>query len=361
MKHQLKFTPPETSSRPGMTFYRRRDPFASPLWQLLDRHYDDFELAYEERYEKTYGYLRPAIGTAVGKFLKCGDLREGFARVHCDDCGHDMFVSFSCKSRSLCPSCHQKRTLELAMHVAEDVCLPVPHRQFVWTIPKRLRVYFRFDRKLLKELPKVASDVIKEVYQTVLGRVDVSPGMVAAAQSFGELAHWHPHVHAIVTDGAFTPDGEFIPLPEMAVEPFLKVWENGVFKLLLKHGKITPETVADMNSWRHSGFSVHKNVLIEARDKVGLEGLTQYIARCPFSLDRIMKLTESDHVVYKAEHTQCQRFPEPGDDRLKGGVSRNFQVFDPLDFIAEITQHIPNHGEHTIHYFENSRIPRILI
>ena len=59
----------------------------------------------------------------------------------------------------------------------------------------------------------------------MLGCVDVTPGMVAAAQSFGELVHWHPHVHAIVTDGAFTPQREFIPLPEMAVEPFLKLWE----------------------------------------------------------------------------------------------------------------------------------------
>jgi hypothetical protein len=25
-------------------------------------------------------------------------------------------------------------------------------------------------------------------------------------------------------------------------------------------------------------------------------------------------------------------------------VSRNFQVFDPLDFLAEVTQHIPNKG-----------------
>ena len=39
-----------------------------------------------------------------------------------------------------------KRTLKFAIHVAEDLCLPVSHRQFVWTIPKRLRVYFRFDR-----------------------------------------------------------------------------------------------------------------------------------------------------------------------------------------------------------------------
>jgi hypothetical protein len=36
---------------------------------------------------------------------------------------------------------------------------------------------------------------------------------------------------------------------------------------------------------------------------------------------------------------------------LKAGVSRNFQIFDPLDFLAEVTQHIPNTGEHTIRYY----------
>ena len=79
MKCQLKLTLPETSSRAGMMFYRSRDPFASALWYLLDRHYNEFESVYSERYEKTYGYLRPVLGGAVGKSLKCGDLREGFA------------------------------------------------------------------------------------------------------------------------------------------------------------------------------------------------------------------------------------------------------------------------------------------
>ncbi|MBM3884010.1 MAG: hypothetical protein FJ387_30620 [Verrucomicrobia bacterium] len=31
------------------------------------------------------------------------------------------------------------------------------------------------------------------------------------------------------------------------------------------------------------------------------------------------------------------RFPEPGDEELLAGPSRNFQVFDPLDFLAEVT------------------------
>jgi hypothetical protein len=45
------------------------------------------------------------------------------------------------------------------------------------------------------------------------------------------------------------------------------------------------------------------------------------------------------------------RFPEPGDEELLAGPSRNFQIFDPLDFLAEVTQHIPAPGEHLIRYY----------
>ena len=237
------------------------------------------------------------------------------------------------------------------MHVREEVFATVPHRQFVFTIPKRLRIYFRFNRELLGHLPKIAYELIREVYHAVLGRDDAVPGMAAAVQTFGELAHWHPHVHAIASDGVFAPDGSFITLPPLAVEPFLKLWEHKVFKLLLDEGRITAETVEQMRTWQHSGFSVDKSVLIAATDRDALERLVQYIARCPFSLDRILKITPSGHVVYKAEHDSCRRFPEPASGDLRAGVNRNFQVFDPLDFLAEVTQHIPNTGEHTIRYY----------
>jgi hypothetical protein len=32
-------------------------------------------------------------------------------------------------------------------------------------------------------------------------------------------------------------------------------------------------------------------------------------------------------------------------------VARNFQVFDPLDFIAELTQHVPEPNKHLVRYF----------
>ena len=37
----------------------------------------------------------------------------------------------------------------------------------------------------------------------LLGREDVVPGMVAAIQTHGEFSHWHPHIHTVLTCGAF--------------------------------------------------------------------------------------------------------------------------------------------------------------
>ena len=118
--------------------YRPRDPQASDLWRVLDEHFDSFQQVYDQRYQAKYGYWRPIIEQSVAAFLKCGDLQEGFARVRCPDCKHEMFVAFSCKQRCTCPSCHQKRTLLTALHVAKEVCSPVAHRQVVLTIPRRL-------------------------------------------------------------------------------------------------------------------------------------------------------------------------------------------------------------------------------
>ena len=125
------------------TVYHPRQPQQTPFYHLVQRFYPQFEAVYEERYQERYGFWRPIIGTVVHKFLECGDLKQGFARVRCPKCREEFFVPFSCRVRCFCPSCHEKRALEKAGWVAEHVCAEVPHRQFVFTIPKRLRVFFR--------------------------------------------------------------------------------------------------------------------------------------------------------------------------------------------------------------------------
>jgi len=239
----------------------------------------------------------------------------------------------------------------MAMHVAEDVCAPVAHRQLVFTIPKRFRLFFRYDRTLLGDLARAAWETVRDVHRAVLGREDVVPGAVAGIQTFGQLIHWHPHIHALVTEGAFTPAGTFLPLPEIESEPFLRLWEHKVFRLLLDAERIDQDVVENMRSWRHSGFSVDRSVFLEAGDTAGIERLAQYMVRCPFSISRVLRLTDEGKVIYRADKRGPQRFPDPGRADLAAGTSRNFQVFDALDFIAEVTQHVPDKGEHLVRYY----------
>ncbi len=84
-----------------------------------------------------------------------------------------------------------------ALHVAEKVCFPIAHRQVVLTLPKRLRVHTRFDRKLLGKLSTCAWNCLKVEVQRLLGRRDVVPGMIAAIQTHGEWLHWNPHFHIL--------------------------------------------------------------------------------------------------------------------------------------------------------------------
>jgi hypothetical protein len=64
----------------------------------------------------------------------------------------------------------------------------------VFTIPKRLRIYFRFERRLLGELCRAAARTVTTVYRAASGRPDAAPGMVGAIQTFGQLIHFHPHI-----------------------------------------------------------------------------------------------------------------------------------------------------------------------
>jgi hypothetical protein len=72
--------------------------------------------------------------------------------------------------------------------------------------------------------------------------------------------------------------------------------------------------------------------------------------RCP-STSRADKNHPAGKVLYRAGKAVCRAFPKLGNEKLKAGVKRNFEIFEPLDFIAEVTQHIPNKGEHQIRYY----------
>ena len=69
------------------------------------------------------------------KFLACGVLEHGFARVRCDRCAHEYLLACSCKARYFCPSCHAKRLALWTLWLEDTLLADVPHRQVVLTIP----------------------------------------------------------------------------------------------------------------------------------------------------------------------------------------------------------------------------------
>ena len=73
------------------------------------------------------------------RFLDCGLLEHGFARVRCGTCRAEFLVVFRCKGRQFCPSCHARRLAEWSVWLDEHLLAPVAHRRVLLTVPKRLR------------------------------------------------------------------------------------------------------------------------------------------------------------------------------------------------------------------------------
>jgi hypothetical protein len=73
------------------------------------------------------------------KYLDCGVLAHGFARVRCESCKDELLVAFSCEGRGVCPSCNAKRAQVTAVHLGEQVLPHVPYRQWTLSFPHWVR------------------------------------------------------------------------------------------------------------------------------------------------------------------------------------------------------------------------------
>jgi hypothetical protein len=128
----------------------------------------------------------------VSRFLECGILEYGFARVVCKNCRAELVVGLSCRRRMLCPSCEAKRLVLWSRWLGEHLLAKVPHRMITLTLPKRLRPFFLWDRRLLGLLARAAALTIKIFSRELTGEPTGVPGIVVSIQTFGNRAA-NPH------------------------------------------------------------------------------------------------------------------------------------------------------------------------
>ncbi len=217
--------------------------------------------------------------------------------------------------------------------LVSSVLEPVPHRHVVFTIPKALRGLFARERRLLSLLSRCAHECVQRAARAYLEDRRRSLGTIAALQTFGSYAaNFHPHVHAIVTDGAFACDGHFERMAQWDAAALTELFRRLVLAALRREHRLTPDAQRALLAWGHSGFSVHVGPPILPDDRTGLEQLARYITRALLRLDALREVAEA--VIVRT----------PVDPRTG---QRDLQL-DPLELIHRLVRQIPAPRQHMV-------------
>ncbi len=342
------------------------------LYALVRQYLESFLAHAREHYD---GALPRYVEAELRAYLKCGVFSEGFTRARCDACGHDLLIAFSCKSRTVCPSCTGRRMANTASAVVDRVLPDVPVRQYVLTLPYELRKLVAFKADVLTAIGRIAVEAIFATYRARAKRHGVQAGRCGAinfVQRFGSL-NLHVHFHIMVIDGVFTRDAEAgvlfhrelpptreeldsiarrvqdrslawlrrhgyldeRPLEERSNDPPAQTALDACAAIAMGRGQVATLPNPDASEDDHEqgaldkpalaverdGFNLHAGVRIEAGDDLGRERLVRYGARPPLSLDRLRRLP-GGRVAYRLKYVT----------RGRG----KFRVMTGLEFMARL-------------------------
>ena len=359
--------PAATAAKPKL--YNPRHSERTLLYQTIAEHFETWhELTSAGQFDGQGDHHtpRPYVRQAFRKYLECGIFAHGFARAWCDDCGHDYFVAYSCKGRGVCPSCNTRRMVATAAHLTDHVFPRLPVRQWVLSVPKRLRYFMQRDGPVLNMLLRIFLRVIAQSLKSnspgaaQVDKAALHIGAVAFIHRFGSSLNEHVHFHICVVDGVFrdvtgdaVADGE----PSTASAIFHQTsgidaatvaqvqidLRRRILRAFVGRGLLQSCDAKDMLAHQHSGFSVDAGVCIEADDRAVLARLLCYCARPPFAMERLRK--EGAALVYRC----AKQRSEPSSD--KRGAKVDEITFTPLELIDRIAALVPPQRTHRHRYF----------
>ena len=146
--------------------YRPRRAEDSVLYGVVSENLETF-LQWQRQRDRVVPRL---VERDLRSFLECGILAHGFVRVHCDACGSDRVVLYSCKSRAFCPPCGGRRMAETAAHLVDHVFPEVPVRQWVLSVPFPLRYRLAYDASLVRDVLQI---FVRTVFSSIRRRAGI--------------------------------------------------------------------------------------------------------------------------------------------------------------------------------------------
>jgi hypothetical protein len=358
--------------------YERRRPEKTPLHKIVSENLESW-LARREAAE------RPVPGYVEEEFrgyLECGILCFGFARALCTGCGQGFVVAFSCKGRGVCPSCNGRHMAQTAAHLADHVIPPVPVRQWVISVPKRLRGFLADRPTAVAALTRIFLDEIERTLIMASGGTAAADtpsasrprlGGISFLHRFGSALNHHVHLHACVTDGVFRPAAAdagcdappaFLPARPITQADLAALTERvrrRVIRWFRMQRLLDAAAAADMLAWENSGFSVDASVRITLLDRdvpsyfQSLEHLLRYCARPPFALERLSVIRGPDgriiRIRYVLPRHKAANWVGPGRSRksTRPGASGVVEL-SPFEFLDRLADLVPPPRKHRHRY-----------
>jgi len=364
----------------SVSAYSPRRAWESPLYHAVAENLETF-LADRQLRGRPVPFF---VVRDFQAFLDCGVPAHGFLRVHCEECGRDRVVPFSCKGRGFCPSCCGRRMAEAAARLADETLPEVPVRQWVLTVPHVLRFLLAYDCGWIAAVHHVFLNAVfaslrRRTGLSSLGR-NAKGGAVTFVQRFGDALNLNVHFHALALDGVYseTEDGTllFHPAGPPSDDEVARVVgrvagrvkgllarraEAGAFdaepdaddllpalygaavagralsgpraglkavRLCGVDGHVSGEAEPDTPRCcaEADGFGLHAGTALPAYDREGVEHLLRYMCRPPVALDRLERLPDG-RLLYRLKK------------RWRDGTDS--VVFEPLEFLERLAALVP--------------------
>lgn len=375
-------------------YYERRRPEDGVLYQTIQDHLETFLRDAAEAHDGV-GVPR-FVEEELRAFLRCGMLAHGFCRFKCTDCRHEQLVALSCKGRGFCSSCGSKRMTDIAAHLVDHVIPAVPVRQFVLSLPHRLRYLLAYNHERCTAVLAILIRVLLQFYRSRAHSRGVHggrTGSVTFIQRFGSAANLNLHFHVLVIDGVFTEErsGELAfhaappPTTQEVTELLTKVHKR-IQRHLGKHGLLDDDhanldalseqaplladcyttSIAhrqtlgtqpgaplasvgrDPNAqWiertgalqaHFEGFDLHAKLAVATQRPGGqlmLEKLVRYCARPPLAKDRLHKLPDGRIAL---------------ELKTPWFNGTTHVIYEPVDFLAKLAALVPRPHKNLVIY-----------
>ncbi len=247
--------------------------------------------------------LGPRALQLLRRLARCGTGELGANILQCPHCQKQHWTARSCGDRH-CPRCLAGKSRQWLEQQRRSL-LPVTYYHCVFTLPSQLHPLVLANPAQL--YPLLFDCVAQTLLQFGRNRLRGDLGLSLVLHTWGQQMNFHPHLHAIVTGGALSPDGRrwrvckqrkfLFPVRALAAL-FRGKFLDGLRRLLDAHQLRVPQTLP-ADSARRNWFTLlyKKAWVVYAKRPFGgpeqaLSYLSNYTHRVALSNRRITAVDE---------------------------------------------------------------------